>query len=118
MPNLNFKQEDIEEKGGLNTALEIEGQPALWQEVYDQMLLQKKSIRAFLAPFLTHSDGRIILTGAGSSAFIGGSSAGYHPGQYKKNNTRHRYHRPDHPSPAVFYKRNAHLTGVIRQVRQ
>ena len=76
MTNLFFKREEIEEKGGLHTALEIEGQPALWQEVYDMILKQKKSIQQFLAPVLANGDQRIILTGAGSSAFIGESAQG------------------------------------------
>jgi len=44
MPSyLQFTKEEIERKGGLHTALEIEGQPVLWQEVYDLILSQKKS---------------------------------------------------------------------------
>jgi D-galactosamine 6-phosphate deaminase/isomerase len=84
MSNLNFKLQELEEKGGLNTALEIEGQPALWQEVYDLMLSQKNSIRQFLAPLLTSNDGRIILTGAGSSAFIGEAAQGIIQSNTKK----------------------------------
>src|SRR4051812_45388539 len=76
MPYLRFKQEEIEEKGGLNTALEIEGQPGLWQEVYDLVLSQKKCIQKFLLPLLENPDLRIILTGAGSSAFIGEAAQG------------------------------------------
>lgn len=71
MPFLRFKQEEIEEKGGLNTASEIEGQPVLWQEVYDLILSEKDSIQNFLKPLLENPDLRIILTGAGSSAYIG-----------------------------------------------
>jgi tagatose-6-phosphate ketose/aldose isomerase len=76
MTNLFFKREDIEAKGGLHTALEIEGQPALWQEVYDLVLTQKENIQQFLSPVLANCDQRIILTGAGSSAFIGESAQG------------------------------------------
>lgn len=71
MQYLRFKQEEIEEKGGLNTASEIEGQPVLWQEVFDLILSEKNAIRNFLNPLFENSDLRIILTGAGSSAFIG-----------------------------------------------
>ncbi len=71
MPYLQFEQSDILEKGGLHTAIEIQGQPALWQEVYDMVFLQKESINNFLFPILSILGLRIILTGAGSSAFIG-----------------------------------------------
>jgi tagatose-6-phosphate ketose/aldose isomerase len=76
MAYLFFNQEEIVEKGGLHTAAEIQGQPALWQEVYDLVFSQKKAIREFLSPLLANSDYRIILTGAGSSAFIGEAAQG------------------------------------------
>lgn len=76
MPYLNFKQEEIEKKGGQHTAFEIEGQPTLWQEVYDLVMSQKKALVAFLAPLRANGDHRIILTGAGSSAFIGEAAQG------------------------------------------
>ena len=76
MPYLYFTKEELEEKGAINTAMEIEGQPALWQEVYQHILFQKNAINSFLSPILAHPDLRIILTGAGSSAFIGEAAQG------------------------------------------
>lgn len=76
MPYLQFKKEEIEQKGGLNTALEIEGQPVLWQEVYGLILSQKKSLLKFMSLLLENAGLRIILTGAGSSAFIGEAAQG------------------------------------------
>jgi tagatose-6-phosphate ketose/aldose isomerase len=76
MPYLLFEQEELEEKGGLHTALEIEGQPILWQEVYDLILSQQKDLQNFLLPLFSNNDLRIILTGAGSSAFIGEAAQG------------------------------------------
>jgi len=76
MQYLQFTQEEIEERGGLHTAVEIEGQPVLWKEVYDLILSEKKAIRKFLLPLLENTDLRIILTGAGSSAFIGEAAQG------------------------------------------
>ena len=76
MPYLQFKKEEIEQKGGLHTALEIEAQPVLWQEVYGLILSQKKSLLKFMSPLLADTRLRIILTGAGSSAFIGEAAQG------------------------------------------
>lgn len=76
MPYLQFKKEEIEQIGGLHTALEIEGQPVLWQEVYGLILSQKKSLLKFMSPLLEDTRLRIILTGAGSSAFIGEAAQG------------------------------------------
>ena len=73
---LQFKEEEIEQKGGLHTALEIEAQPVLWQEVYGLILSQKKSLLKFMSPLLEDTRLRIILTGAGSSAFIGEAAQG------------------------------------------
>lgn len=76
MSYLQFKKEEIEQKGGLHTALEIKGQPVLWQEVYGLILSQKKSLLKFMSPLLEDTGLRIILTGAGSSAFIGEAAQG------------------------------------------
>jgi tagatose-6-phosphate ketose/aldose isomerase len=73
---LQFTKEEIERKGGLHTALEIEGQPVLWQQVYDLILSQKKAVLRFMSPLLADTGLRIILTGAGSSAFIGEAAQG------------------------------------------
>lgn len=68
---LHLEKEELEEKGALHTALEIEGQPILWNEVYNLILSKKQSIQKFLLPLLKNTELRVILTGAGSSAFIG-----------------------------------------------
>lgn len=84
MAYLHFTREEIEEKGGLHTALEIEGQPLLWQEVYDLILSQQKELLNFILPLLSTVDLRIILTGAGSSAFIGEAAQGLVQANTKK----------------------------------
>jgi tagatose-6-phosphate ketose/aldose isomerase len=84
MAFLNFTQEELERKGGLHTATEIEGQPALWQEIYDLLVSQQQSLRSFLSPLLKRHDLRIILTGAGSSAFIGEAAQGIVQANTKK----------------------------------
>ncbi len=84
MPYLHFTQEEIEEKGGLHTALEIEGQPLLWQEIYNLILSQQQELLKFILPLLSKADLRIILTGAGSSAFIGEAAQGLVQANTKK----------------------------------
>ena len=54
-----------------NTYREIFNQPSLWREVYNNLLDEEKAIDAFLEPILDTPGLRIVLTGAGSSAFIG-----------------------------------------------
>jgi len=63
-------------KGTTHTSKEIAGQPTLWEEVFNQILQQKAELEFFLLPVLALKDLRIILAGAGSSAFIGESVQG------------------------------------------
>jgi tagatose-6-phosphate ketose/aldose isomerase len=59
-----------------DTEKEIAGQPQLWNEVLDLVLSNKEALEAFIGPVLRTPGLRIILTGAGSSAFIGEAAAG------------------------------------------
>lgn len=54
-----------------HTENEISQQAVLWQEVFFQLCSSKAEIANFLRPVMQLPDLRIILTGAGSSAFIG-----------------------------------------------
>ena len=89
MAYLQFTQRELEEKGGLHTALEIEGQPLLWREIYNLILSQQKELLKFMLPLISTVDLRIILTGAGSSAFIGEAAQGLVQANTKKNNKCH-----------------------------
>jgi len=57
--------------GATHTVSEILGQPDLWENVWDRLHQHQGELRAFLAEALGSPDRKIILTGAGSSAFIG-----------------------------------------------
>ena len=58
-------------KGTTHTSREIAGQPKLWEEVFNKIVHEKRDLDNFLSPILALNDLRIILAGAGSSAFIG-----------------------------------------------
>ncbi len=74
MTHFGYTSAELIQKGGLHTAREISQQPALWKKIYRQIENQKKDILAFLGT--AKSAKRIILTGAGTSAFIGISLKG------------------------------------------
>ena len=57
--------------GGLDTAEEIVHQPALWRELATHLVTEKSRIAAFLGDTLGNPQQRVILTGAGSSAYVG-----------------------------------------------
>jgi tagatose-6-phosphate ketose/aldose isomerase len=53
------------------TVREILQQPRIWNEVSQLMASRASAIDAFLQPLLERADVRVVLTGAGTSAFIG-----------------------------------------------
>lgn len=59
-----------------HTKTEIEGQPKLWDQVYELLVNKEDEIQAFLLPLFSLGNLQIILTGAGSSAFIGEAAQG------------------------------------------
>jgi len=68
---LQLDETALERAGALWTAREIEQQPASWLRTQELVRQHAVPIGRFLAPLLAKPDLRIILTGAGSSAFIG-----------------------------------------------
>jgi tagatose-6-phosphate ketose/aldose isomerase len=56
---------------GTATHREILQQPDVWRETARILRARRAELDAFLAPFLAREDLRIVLTGAGTSAFIG-----------------------------------------------
>jgi tagatose-6-phosphate ketose/aldose isomerase len=74
MTYLGYTTADLNQNGAIHTAREISQQPALWKKIYQQTERQKNDILAFFKT--TRATKRIILTGAGTSAFIGRSLKG------------------------------------------
>ena len=70
MKYLGIDAENLTDLGGIHTAGEIAQQPEIWKKIWLQVNEDKSSITQFLNEALSQSK-RIILTGAGTSAFIG-----------------------------------------------
>lgn len=68
---LQRSQQAWRDIGGLHTAEEIAHQPALWSELYASMQDGRERVGAFLDGCLANPLQRVILTGAGSSAYVG-----------------------------------------------
>src|SRR3954468_11116726 len=62
---------ELERRGGTWTAREISQQPLLWRQVQQLIATERPRIEELIAPFLARPNVRIVLTGAGTSAFIG-----------------------------------------------
>ncbi|NOY37328.1 MAG: SIS domain-containing protein [Chlorobi bacterium] len=71
MKYLNYETSDLEAYQGLLTAREINNQPDLWLKTYSRVIEEKENIVDFLAKALRNKNINIVLTGAGTSAFIG-----------------------------------------------
>jgi len=68
---LNRDSQAWRDIGGLDTAEEIAQQPALWRELSQRLNGERAALAAFLGDCLRNPAQRVILTGAGSSAYVG-----------------------------------------------
>ena len=68
----NLTAEQIIEHNAVHTTREIHQQPAVWQELVSAFFEQQATYKEFLtAIYSKHDHVRVILTGAGTSAFVG-----------------------------------------------
>jgi len=68
---MSLNNQSISLKNDSFTELEIFSQPDLWIKLHQEYSLIKYQLRNYLKNFFNNADTRVILTGAGSSAFIG-----------------------------------------------
>ncbi len=76
MKYLNIDTKELERKGGYYTAKEISCQPEMWLKTYEKVLEEREQLSQFLEKALQRTNPCVILTGAGTSAFIGEALAG------------------------------------------
>jgi D-galactosamine 6-phosphate deaminase/isomerase len=69
--SLGFSTDQLEKWGAGHTAREISQQPAVWRKTGEIVSEQREAIDAFLRPLLERPGLRVVLTGAGTSAFAG-----------------------------------------------
>jgi tagatose-6-phosphate ketose/aldose isomerase len=73
---LQRSRESWSDIGGLSTAEEIAQQPAVWRELANIVQDERDRVATFLGDRLNNPRQRVILTGAGSSSFVGEIIAG------------------------------------------
>lgn len=66
-----LEEDVLENSGAIFTASEITGQPDLWLKTWELISGSADKIENFINPLFGNKDLHIILTGAGTSAFIG-----------------------------------------------
>jgi tagatose-6-phosphate ketose/aldose isomerase len=72
---LHRERNEWQRLGGLHTAEEVEHQPAMWRALASALDAQRERIDGFLGDWLRRPGHRVLLTGAGSSAYIGDMAA-------------------------------------------
>jgi tagatose-6-phosphate ketose/aldose isomerase len=72
---LTYKDEFLKSKKAYWTAKEICQQPHIWREAASKVEEKRKQINTWLSPLLVQKNLRIILTGAGTSAYVGDAIA-------------------------------------------
>ena len=77
MAELGRDEAELQALGALFTAREIAQQPAMLRKTQAGLLARKNALDSFLRPLLDRAATRVILTGAGTSAFIGECLAPY-----------------------------------------
>jgi tagatose-6-phosphate ketose/aldose isomerase len=69
--HLGIPEADLIASGAIWTAREIEQQPRMLQQTHELLSAMRERIQAFIAPVAGNPRARIILTGAGTSSYIG-----------------------------------------------
>lgn len=68
---LGYSEPELDSAGGGWTAREIVQQPTVWPAIAEMVTRDAGAVRSFLGSLLQRRDLRIVLTGAGTSAFAG-----------------------------------------------
>jgi len=69
--HLGVPEADLIASGAIWTAREIEQQPRMLQQTHELLSAMRDRIQAFVAPIAGNPAARIVLTGAGTSSYIG-----------------------------------------------
>ena len=68
----NLTSDQIKESNAVHTTREIHQQPVVWKELVTDLVEQQETFKGFLTSiYKKHDTVRVILTGAGTSAFVG-----------------------------------------------
>lgn len=77
MTIFGYTEEDLQNKNAIFTATEIHQQPDTWEKTVKQIASMKDEIKAFISKVTSQPDYDIIMTGAGTSEFVGNALFSY-----------------------------------------
>ncbi|MDN3679628.1 SIS domain-containing protein [Vibrio tapetis subsp. quintayensis] len=124
---LGYSDAWLSEKNGIHTAREVEHQPKLWRNLASLLDQNKAEIDAFLTPIFAKKKLRIVLTGAGTSAFAGAALApflsakiGFHVEAVATTDivsNPEQYLDPSRPTLIVSFARSGNSPESVAAVR-
>ena len=127
MAAFDFSDKDLEQKKATFTATEIHQQPSTWKKTLAQVESMKEDIRTFIAKVTSQPDYDIVLTGAGTSEFVGNALFSYlnRLTNYKCKSygttditaTPENYISPDKPTLLISYGRSGDSPESIGAVQ-
>ena len=116
MTVLNYTEEQLNNNHAIFTATEIHQQPDTWAKTVEQVRSRKDEIKAFLDKITSQPDYDIVLTGAGTSEFVGNALfsylnrlTGYKAKSYASTDltpTPENYICPDRPTLLISFGRS------------
>jgi tagatose-6-phosphate ketose/aldose isomerase len=111
---LGLQEKELLEAGGINTAREIAQQPQIWKEIFEIYSKGYYNLNTFLDTAFNESS-KVILTGAGTSAYIGLSLTGV----FKRNRRTCTFAVPttdiiSHPQEYFFHDETILLVSFAR----
>ena len=77
MSIFNYTNEELESLKATFTATEIHQQPSTWEKTIEQVRSRAEEIKAFINKVIHQEDYDVILTGAGTSEFVGNALYSY-----------------------------------------
>lgn len=126
MEYFKIKEKELASLGAIHTAREIWDQPSVWKSTAEKFITEQQELRAFWDEAVQHSR-KIILTGAGTSAFIGYSLEGAfqrHSGITTLSiptthlvTHPHDYLQPELPTLVVSFARSGNSPESVAAVR-
>ena len=77
MSIFNYTNKELESLKATFTATEIHQQPSTWEKIIEQVRSRAEEIKAFINKVIHQEDYDVILTGAGTSEFVGNALYSY-----------------------------------------
>jgi tagatose-6-phosphate ketose/aldose isomerase len=124
--HLGLRAEELASTGSLWTAREIEQQPQMLQRTHTLLTGLHAELQKFIAPVADNPVARVILTGAGTSAYIGACLAPVLDAQHAARvdavattdivSSPHLYLRPDEPLLLISFGRSGNSPESLQAV--